>query len=892
MKRNLLFILCLCLLINATRAASSKPSSYRLHKLADGRITGTVVDKAGQPVLGATITIKGDKTATTSTDKTGTFSLSVTTGKTLVITAVSYKPIEVVVADNTPINVVLVDDLMELNTVVVTGSTNPVRKLESSVALTSFGSKAIEQLAPVSTADLLKHVPGFLVEASGGEVGNNLFARGIPAAGGYQFVTIEEDGMPVFEDGELQFGNADNWLRVDETTARLEAVRGGSGSIFASNAPGGLINFISKTGTNDFAGTFKLSTGTDGLFRTDVNLGGPLVANKLFYDIGGFYRSENGVRDPGYKGNDGGQVKMNLKYVLDDGSYVKLSYKHLDDKDLFLLPIPLTGSTDPKGVNGFNPNTSTFASQDYSQISVPQLGGGYFTRNLEDGIHPIVNAYGAEFKKDLGDGFSVNNNTKFTNINMQYTAIFPGDAPVTGAAFASSNSITEPQYTNANTGVVVDPAYVAKVGFWAINKQMQNFANNLHFDYKNDWLTLSLGYYYSNFTSNQYWNWSNILVSVEQHPQLLNLVDKSLPAGSPNSSLTYNGITDMSFLTRQSQFAGTLNDFFGDAQIKANENLTFDLGLRYNSDRYNGYDATESAAHSLDNNTSFGYDFTQTTADNSSTSVGGPYYYWKYKVSRISTSLAANYKIAEDMSMYARYSNGFRSPDEATYYDNARDLSNIKSTGVTQYELGYKYENRSFAVFANAFYMTMDNIPFNDVLADGTSTNQFAGAKNIGLEIEGEYNVGPFNLTVNATIQNPTLRNFAGTTAAPTATDPNATAPFNYNGNSVERIPKFYGTIRPGYNITKNLLMYVELDHFGQKYADNPNLDILPKFDVLNAGLALKVKQMRFALDVSNITNTVGLTEGNPRITTASGPIYYARPIEGRFGKLSAAFNF
>jgi len=62
--------------------------------------------------------------------------------------------------------------------------------------------------------------------------------------------------------------------------------------------------------------------------------------------------------------------------------------------------------------------------------------------------------------------------------------------------------------------------------------------------------------------------------------------------------------------------------------------------------------------------------------------------------------------------------------------------------------------------------------------------------------------------------------------------------------------------------------------HFGQKYADNANLDILPKFDVLNAGLALKVKQMRFALDLSNITNTVGLTEGNPRITTASGPIY------------------
>jgi len=248
MKKRLLFILCLLLLINVARSANSHFSLYPVINRPAVSITGTVVDKTGQPVEGATVTVKGDKTNATSTDKTGQFKLNVPAGATLVVTAVGYKPVEVAVAGNTPLSIVLADDLMELNTVVVTGSTNPVRKLESSVALTSFGSKAIEQLAPISTADLLKHVPGFLVEASGGEVGNNLFARGIPAAGGYQFVTIEEDGMPVFEDGELQFGNADNWIRVDETTSRLEAVRGGSGSIFASNAPGGLINFISKNG--------------------------------------------------------------------------------------------------------------------------------------------------------------------------------------------------------------------------------------------------------------------------------------------------------------------------------------------------------------------------------------------------------------------------------------------------------------------------------------------------------------------------------------------------------------------------------------------------------------------------------------------------------------------
>jgi hypothetical protein len=47
---------------------------------------------------------------------------------------------------------------------------------------------------------LLQRVPGFAVETSGGEVGNNLFAR-IPSAGAYEFVQVQEDGLPVFEDG-------------------------------------------------------------------------------------------------------------------------------------------------------------------------------------------------------------------------------------------------------------------------------------------------------------------------------------------------------------------------------------------------------------------------------------------------------------------------------------------------------------------------------------------------------------------------------------------------------------------------------------------------------------------------------------------------------------------
>lgn len=48
--------------------------------------------------------------------------------------------------------------------------------------------------------------------------------------------------------GDISFGTADQFLRVDGQCGSLEVIRGGSASTLASNSPGGIINFISKTG--------------------------------------------------------------------------------------------------------------------------------------------------------------------------------------------------------------------------------------------------------------------------------------------------------------------------------------------------------------------------------------------------------------------------------------------------------------------------------------------------------------------------------------------------------------------------------------------------------------------------------------------------------------------
>lgn len=784
-----------------------------------------------------------------------------------------------------------------IDQIVITGSSGPKKKIESSTAISTFTAKEIQKQNPISAAALLQRVPGFAVETSGGEVGNNLFARGIPSAGAYEFVQVQEDGLPVFEDGALQFANADNFFRVDNTVGRLEALRGGSGSIYANNSPGGLINFITKEGSNDFKGTAKLETSTYGLMRTDINVGGALVQDKLFFNVGGFYRTDNGIRKTGFRANNGGQIRMNLKYVFDKG-YAKIYYKKLDDRNTFYLPIPLIqDGNDLKEFPGFNANYGTYSYRGIGQLNIPQAGGGFFKRDLENGIHPKVDVLGAEFKYDLGNNFSVLNKTRYTNINMEYTGIFPAGAPklasdyATGAIKDGGLAMSNYQYSLVSNGSVVNPQYIQKLGFWAIDKQMNNFVNDLQLNYKFDKGNVTAGFYKSNWKSHQNWNWSNILATATDRPELLNLVNPSMSPTDTGYSQTYNGVKDMSFLIRDSQIQGSLNDVYLNVDYNVTDALSLNGGMRYSRDYYKGYGVNTTTAN-LNNSgltTDGTHSFATTTADDNMAVLGNKYTYWNYDINKVSYTLAANYKINRGNAVYARFSHGFRSPNEEAYYNNMSDLSAIKAVDTNQLEVGYKYYSRTFDIGIIPFYSTLKNLSFTDVFSDGTSENKFANTTNFGVEIEGYTRL--FNnileVTFNGTIQNPKYKDFVGKNADGTT--------FDYDGNVVRRMPKFYFNISPAVNITKEWRAYVSMNYYGKRFQNEGNTDdnILPSFTEMGAGMSYQLGKIRFAVDGTNIFNTIGITEGDPRSQNTAGTnIRMARPIMGAAARASITLDF
>jgi outer membrane receptor protein involved in Fe transport len=191
-----------------------------------------------------------------------------------------------------------------------------------------------------AVAEIFRNIPGLRSESSGGEGNANIAVRGLPvASGGSKFLQIQEDGLPVLEYGDITFGTVDMFVRADLNLERVEALRGGSASTFASNSPGGVINMISQTGEVE-GGQIQVQTGLDyGENRVDVSYGGH-AGEQTRYHFGGFYRAGTGPRAAGYDGNRGGQIKANVTREF-TGGYIRIIGKYLDDRAIAYLPNPV-----------------------------------------------------------------------------------------------------------------------------------------------------------------------------------------------------------------------------------------------------------------------------------------------------------------------------------------------------------------------------------------------------------------------------------------------------------------------------------------------------------------------------------------------------------------------
>ena len=214
-------------------------------------ISGTVKDNAGVPVTGANILLIGSTSGATSDfDGNFSFTANLTGAQKLQISYLGYATkVQAVNITGSAIKVqiVLQEGGNALDEVVLTATSAKRSQKETPMSITSFGAKQLSQANMSSQADILKSVPGITTENGGGEVASNVFVRGLPSGGQFQFNPLQIDGMPVLSTFGLNSSAHDVYFRSDIGMKSLEFVRGGSSVLYGVGSVAGIIKYTSET---------------------------------------------------------------------------------------------------------------------------------------------------------------------------------------------------------------------------------------------------------------------------------------------------------------------------------------------------------------------------------------------------------------------------------------------------------------------------------------------------------------------------------------------------------------------------------------------------------------------------------------------------------------------
>jgi outer membrane receptor protein involved in Fe transport len=773
-------------------------------------------------------------------------------------------------------------------------------KAETSYSITTIDEDRLRMQAPTSVTEAMKSVPGFWVEASGGEASGNIRARGIPVDG-FGSVTLLEDGVPVQHDPALGYLNADQAFRLDETIERIEVVRGGPSSVFYSNAPAGAINFIPRKVGDAPEGLVKFTVGDYGLTRGDFWYGTP-VGGGWKLGLGGFYRTDSGIRSPGFNANDGGQIRVNLARDFEHGN-VSLDVKHLDDKVALYLGIPMRTypGGDIKAVPGFDGNFGTLAGPETEHVLMKMGNGGLYNFDDSQGTHVKRDQVTFKFNYDLGDDWHLAESMRYDDTHTQRNGMFPNTLQSATSFLASSKKFLPAGASALQLRYVDNPAQVFDNanqngnglmvigGLRGVTMPVKEFINDTRilrkFDVGGQSHDVTFGYYYARFDQDFSRYSSSVLLDVQDKARLLDLVAVN-GAGQPVSTLTDHGIYRYGYEWENASGTSTTNALYLSDEWQVTDHLRIDGGVRW--EQVNTRGNTE-----LKQQVNLG-----TLATSQIWTGNGQFVPWDHTFDKLGWTLGANWQFSDRSGVFARWTPAFRLPNLSSYITNPSATPVIQTMRVGV--VGYKYTDRQVDLYATAFYTKYNNVGFSNYVFDpnnGASNVQqgYADTKTKGLELEGTwFPVNWFDVQLTATWQDPQYKGLRYTELV-------AGAPVlrNYEGNQLIRVPKQSYRVVPGLNLLGGKLrLQVSYEHEGQRYVDTANSVRLPAYDVWNASARYNISSMcSVYLYVDNIGNSLGLTEGNPRAgelqsADAGANTFIARPILGRAYRAAVMYRF
>jgi hypothetical protein len=780
-----------------------------------------------------------------------------------------------------------------LETVVVTGSaiSSGVTKLEASYNIVTATEEEIRQSNPRSTADLLKISPGMWPESTGGQTGANIEIAGFPGGGDSPYYTTLLMGSPLYGMPTLSFFETTSIFRLDDTVRSVEILQGGPSVVFAGAQIGATANYLLKTGSDEPSGSLGLTYGDEGMYRAD-GFYGFKISEGWYGSVGGFYRVSDGVRDPQFNADEGGQLTATLKRESDRGDLV-LYARSLDDKNQFITPIPLiqTGTDSFRAFPGFDPLTATYYSEAIRHVRLDGFPGGPTTADLADGRGAQMIFLGANYDVEFDNGWSISDKFLFNSGDVDTNALFSGSNPATlfdelytiptdlGGLALPLNSAT----ARFRDGSIV-PAnqQVIHQGWWSIRKELEHYNNDLRLSKELfDGNTLTVGLYTAYYTMDDKWGLGNQMMMTNE-PNARPFSVTYVVGGQTRQRTDEQGFLDNGGFP----IAHTGHAF--NKALYVSDSWRIDKWLLDASVRYENQEATSRRCRlanvALDNDPLTEY-------NNSVPACDGTLQIAKYDENFTSWTVGANYAFTDSMAAYGRvnrgghfldFDNGIRTaPDQGGRFDPTQVVRN--------YEVGFKFENDLVYADISTYFRDFTGLSYQQTTANGAPTGArlFYGSESKGVNFIGWINAFEgFRFRVIANYLDGEYTDFDACFPFTNVVTGNGCAPIE--GQQLQRQPKLRYMLTPSYTLPLpwgDLEAYVSYTHVGDHTQDQAGLQELGSYETWDFGLALNVgENWLFSLRGSNVTDELGLPESNSRIfgvAAGAGGVLLARPLEG-----------
>ncbi len=767
----------------------------------------------------------------------------------------------------------------KLDEVVVTGVVNPKTKIKSSVSITTLDVKQIEQSAPRSTAEIFRTIPGIRSESSGGEGNSNISVRGVPiSSGGSKYLQIQEDGLPVLLFGDIAFATADIFTRFDGNVARIEAIRGGSASTLSTNSPGGIINFISKTGKKE-GGTMTTNFGLDyNNFRTDVDYGAK-IGDGLYFHAGGFYRAGEGVRKTGSTSNNGGQVKFNITKEFQNGK-ITFYTKFLNDRAAAYMPMPVK-------VTGTNANP-TWGNVDGFDATKGALQSIYLTHNVglgpdgqlrrgkvADGMNPVSKSIGASASFDLDGDWKITENGRYSANSGGFIAPFPaevGTASAIASSFGAGSTLT---YANDGTAFNNPNGLVSRIHMFDTQlNDFNNFMNDLRITKKFENIGITAGYFKSIQNISMSWLWNSYLQEVsDKNPRLINVKNSSGQLLSENGLYAYGVPAWGNCCTRNFDTQYNVSAPYANVSVDASDKLSLEGGIRFDKGNVTGsFTGSSQTTFDINNDGIISAPENSVSAINTANTTTVHYDY-----NYVSYSFGANYLLTDQRSIFARLSRGASAKADRILFSGLNYLDGNKINSLdflTQAEIGYKQKFSKGYLYATAFQSKTDEQGGYEATSNSIIKNNY---KSLGLELETAYNVNEnFNLRGGLTY----------TKAEITSGD--------NSGNEPRRQPKLMYNLIPTLKFAKTNTLGLSFIGQTKAFAQDSNQLVMNGFVIVNGFVEVGItKGLSVNVSGNNLLDTLAITESEEGSITANATNYVrARPMPGRSVSMALSYRF